>query len=185
MTTKMQIKSTESGVIRVFHIDLPRNAIERFTTQAGTGEWPVQYALGAKSLRPAFVEVIDIRDLGDMTLSDYLESAHDVTGRDFKAMRTQLNNLKGHVLVLPSQAFDQTAQDLTIAAPLRWVGTFNEPRPAGRGAPIQSNAATRSAGHAAEPERLSSKSAGPNAGLVIAGLLVLAVCVIIAKFLVF
>jgi len=69
MSTEMHIKSSERGVIRVFHIDLPREAIERFTTQAGTGEWPMQYALGAKSLRSAFVEVINIRDLGDMSLS--------------------------------------------------------------------------------------------------------------------
>ncbi len=137
----MHIKSSERGVIRVFHIDLPREAVDRFTTQAGTGEWPVQYALGAKSLRAAFVEVVDLRDLGEMSLSQYLVSAHDVSGADFDKMRPRLDQLTGFALVLPSQAFDQTEQDLTIAAPLRWVGTFNEPKPAPGGAPIRTTSA--------------------------------------------
>lgn len=137
----MHIKSSERGVIRVFHIDLPREAVERFTTQAGTGEWPLQYALGAKSLRAAFVEAINIRDLGEMSLSQYLVNAHDVTGSDFDKMRPRLDQLTGFALVLPSQAFDQTEQDLTISSPLRWVGTFNEPKPAPSGAPIRTTSA--------------------------------------------
>lgn len=182
MTTKMQIKSSERGVIRVFHIDLPREAIDRFTTQAGTGEWPVQYALGATSLRTPFVEVIDIRDLGDMAFSEYLASAHDVSGRDFETMRSQLDNLKGHVLVLPSQAFNQTEQELTISAPLRWVGTFNEPSPASRGPAVRSDAAKRKDGPQAEPPRPEKKSGTPVAGLIIGSLVILAVGLIAARF---
>jgi hypothetical protein len=184
MSTKMHIKSSERGVIRVFHIDLPREAIERFTTQAGTGEWPVQYALGAKSLRNDFIEVVDIRELGDMALSDYLVSAHDVSGDAFKAMRTQIDALKGHVLVLASQAFNQTEQDLTISAPLRWIGTFNEPKPTGRGPAVKSAAALRSDGASGAPPRLT-KSKGPNPGVIIGVLLILACAIIIAKFTVF
>jgi hypothetical protein len=137
----MHIKSSEQGVIRVFHIDLPREAIERFTTQAGTGEWPLQYALGAKSLRSAFVEIIDLRDLGEMPLSQYLVNAHDVSGPEFESTRTRLDSLDGFALVLPSQAFNRTEQDLSISSPLRWIGTFNEPKAATRGAPIKSEAA--------------------------------------------
>lgn len=182
MSTKMHIKSSERGVIRVFHIDLPREAIDRFTTEAGTGEWPLQYALGAKTLRSAFVEVIDLRDLGDMSLSDYLASAHDVSGEAFAEMRARLDNLKGHVLVLASQAFNQTEQDLTVSAPLRWIGTFNEPKPAGRGAPMQSDAAKRSEIDPSEPPRLVSKRKGPNAAVVIGFLLVGAIALIFARF---
>jgi len=183
MSTKMHINSSERGVIRVFHIDLPREAIDRFTIQAGTGEWPLQYALGAKSLRNEFVEVVDIRDLGDMPLSDYLVSAHDVSGDAFKAMRTQLDALKGHVLVLASQAFNQTEQDLTISAPLRWIGTFNEPKPAGRGAPVKSASASRKDSAPGEPRRPAKKT-GPNLGMIIAVLLIAAIAVIVAKFVV-
>lgn len=179
MSTTMHIKSSERGVIRVFHIDLPREAIERFTTQAGTGEWPLQYALGAKSLRSAFVEVIDLRDLGEMSLSQYLINAHDVSGSDFSAMRPRLDALTGFVLVLPSQAFDQTAQDLTIATPLRWIGTFNEPKASMGAAKIRTKSAKGTVGTKSAPAPSSSK------GLwVVIGLFVLIpLTIIIARFL--
>lgn len=177
----MHIKSSERGVVRVFHIDLPREAVPRFTTQAGTGEWPVQYALGAKSLRDTFVEVIDIRDLGDMPLSEYLAKAHDLSGRDFEALRPQLDALRGHVLVLPSQAFDQTEQDLTVSNPLRWIATFNEPKATPRGAPIRSDAAKGIAGG-------QSADTPPGGGSafwpVVIGLALLVIGVIAAKFLI-
>ena len=181
MSVAMHIKSSERGVIRVFHIDLPKEAIERFTTQAGTGEWPLHYALGAKDLRPAFVEVIDLRDLGEMALSDYLVKAHDVSGSDFDAMRPQLDALKGFVLVLPSQAFNQTEQELTVAAPLRWIGTFNEPAPKKSGAPVRSDSAKGVGGGqtATEPGK------GGSAFWLVVGVLgILVAGVILAKFLI-
>ena len=179
MNTSMHIKSSERGVVRVFHIDLPREAIERFTTQAGTGEWPLQYALGAKILRSAFVEVIDIRDLGDMSLSQYLINAHDVTGKDFQAMRSRLDALTGSALVLPSQAFDHTEQDLTISNPLRWIGTFNEPKTATTAAPIRTNSAKGVVGTVS-----GGSSPKSNIGLwVVVGLFVLIpLAIIIARF---
>ncbi len=141
MSVSMQIKSSEIGVVRVFHVDLPPEAVERFTTQAGTGEWPLQYALGAKKLRPGFVDVIAIRDLEQMPLSQYLAQAYDLSGPDFNAMRGQLDAMTGHVVALPSTAFDRTGQTLTIAMPLRWVATFNEPKPDMIGAPIDTASA--------------------------------------------
>lgn len=126
--TKIEINGSETGSVRLFHLDLPAEAIERFVTQAGTGEWPLKYGLGAKELRAAFVEVIDIRDLDGMGLSQYLSEAHSVTGDDFRAMRPQIDALRGHALVLPSQAFGAVSQTLTVSTPLRWIGTFGEVR---------------------------------------------------------
>ena len=136
--TQMEIRATETGVTRLFHLDLPPEAVERFITEAGTGEWPLSYALGAKRLRPSFVDTVAIRDLGTRSLSQYLAAAHDVTGPDFEAMRPRIDALKGHVVILPSQAFGQTAQTLAIAAPLRWVGTFAEATPETEPKPIRS-----------------------------------------------
>jgi hypothetical protein len=45
------------------------------------------------------------------------------------------------VLILPSTAFDNHTQDLTIATPLKFIGAFGEDKPTGRGAPIRSKAA--------------------------------------------
>ncbi|KMK66597.1 hypothetical protein [Puniceibacterium sp. IMCC21224] len=124
--TQMQISATETGTLRVFHIDLPAQAIHRFTTQAGTGEWPLQYALGAKNLRSSFVEVVSIRDLEQMTLSTYLAEGYGLSGSCLESARQQLDGIKGHVLLLPASAFGNVAQTLTIASPLRWVATFSE-----------------------------------------------------------
>lgn len=139
--TKMNINGSETGTVRLFHLDLPAEAIERFTTMAGTGEWPLKYGLGATALRPAFVDVVDISDLEDMPLSRYMAEAHNASGADFNAARPQIDALKGHVVILPSQAFDNTTQTLSVAAPLRWVGTFSEDAPRGRGARIRSASA--------------------------------------------
>ncbi|WP_146587017.1 aspartate carbamoyltransferase catalytic subunit [Puniceibacterium confluentis] len=129
--TQMTVPAHETGHLRVFTIDLPAEAIERFVTEAGTGEWPLRYALGASLLRTAYVETVAIRDLGAMPLSTYLTEGYGLTGADFKASRPQLDALKGHVLLLPSAAFGRIEQRLTISNPLRWIGTFvEETRPA-------------------------------------------------------
>ncbi|MFD1344164.1 aspartate carbamoyltransferase catalytic subunit [Litorisediminicola beolgyonensis] len=124
----MDIPSSESGTVRLFHLDLPPEAIERFTAQAGTGEWPLQYALGADRLRPGFVEVISVREILPMTLSSYLAEAYGLGGEEFRGARSQIDALTGHVVIVPSEAFGHQAQTLTVASPLRWIGTFSEPQ---------------------------------------------------------
>lgn len=139
--TQMQVNGSETGTVRLFHLDLPREAVSRFVTQAGTGEWPLKYGLGAKELRASFIDVVDIRDLGDMSLSQYMVEAHNVSGEDFQAMRSRIDALKGHALILPSQAFAGVSQSLTISTPMRWVGTFSEVRPRRPGPKLRSASA--------------------------------------------
>ncbi|MGR3375742.1 aspartate carbamoyltransferase catalytic subunit [Salipiger abyssi] len=140
--TAMQINGSESGVVRLFHLDLPPEAVERFTTQAGTGEYPLQYALGASRLRPAFVDVVAIRNLGSMSLSAYLAEAYQLSGEDFRQMAPRIDALRGHVVILPSQAFDHVSQELSVASPLRWVASFTEETAKPRGPALRSKAAT-------------------------------------------
>jgi hypothetical protein len=153
--TRMQINGSDTGTVRLFHIDLPREAISRFVTQAGTGEWPLKYGLGARELRASFVDVVDIRDLGDMSLSQYMAEAHGVSGDDFRVARPQIDALRGHALILPAQAFATVTQELTVSTPIRWVGTFSEARGKRPGPKLRSQGA---AGQTAQP------SAGPLAG---------------------
>lgn len=139
--TRIAINGSETGVVRVFHLDLPSEAVERFTVQAGTGEWPLKYGLGAEKLRAAFIEIVDLADLGSMALSAYLSEGYGVSRAALKAEKDRLDGLRGHVLILPSTAFDNHTQDLTIATPLKFIGAFGEDKPTGRGAPIRSKAA--------------------------------------------
>ena len=146
MSVPMEIRESETGVVRVFHLDLPPEAIERFTVQAGTGEWPLVYGLGAKRLSESFVDVVAIRDLGAMSLSTYLAEAHGVPPETLSADAARLDRLRGHVIVLPSQAFARTAQTLNVRTPLRWVGTYEEVKGRTMAAPIRSKSARGSLG---------------------------------------
>ncbi|WP_226626119.1 aspartate carbamoyltransferase catalytic subunit [Alloyangia pacifica] len=146
--TRMHINGSVDGEVRLFHLDLPPEAVERFTTQAGTGEFPLQYALGARKLRPSRIDVVSIRDLGEMSLSAYLAEAYQVGGEELRQMKPRIDALKGHVVILPSAAFDQTSQDLTISTPLRWIGTLKEAKGAGaRAGKLRSAAARGSMDH--------------------------------------
>lgn len=139
--TTMDIRAAERGLVRVFHLDLPAEAVDRFTTQAGTGEYPLQYALGAERLKPGLVDVVSIRDLSSMPFSTYLAEAHNVTGDDFADARPELDALRGHVVVVPSAAFDAYGQTLSVQSPLRWIGTFSEPDTTPKPAPVHPDSA--------------------------------------------
>lgn len=141
MSTVMDIRESETGVVRVFHLDLPPEAIERFTVQAGTGEWPLMYGMGAKKLSAAFIDVVRIADLGSMPLSSYLAEAHGVPPEALAPDAARLDKLRGHVLILPSQAFARTAQTLSIRTPLRWIATYEETKGRTMAAPLRSKAA--------------------------------------------
>lgn len=141
MTDRMDIRESETGVVRVFHLDLPAEAIERYTVQAGTGEWPLMYGMGATKLSASFIDIVKVKDLGGMSLTSYLTEAHGIPAAALAADAARLNAVRGHVLIFPSQAFARTAQSLTIRTPLRWLGTYEEPRPSTMAAPIRSKAA--------------------------------------------
>nr|WP_246594533.1 aspartate carbamoyltransferase catalytic subunit [Mameliella sediminis] len=153
---------------------MPPEAVQRFTQMAGTGEWPLKYALGATTLRESFVDVVALRDLGDMRLSQYLSSAYDVPARALGADRDRIDALQGHVIVLPPQAFGGTSQMLTIAPPLRMIGSYGEARPTARGASPTSRAAKGQVGSASAAPSASGNS--PVLKLILAALaIVLAV----------
>ncbi len=173
--TQMHINGSAPDMLRLFHLDLPPEAIERFTTQAGTGEYPLKYALGASHLRPAFVDVIDIRDLGDMALSDYLVSAYQVTGDDFRQMKPRIDALQGHVVALPGRAFGHDSQDLAIAAPLRWIGTFPEETARPRGPDPRSASARPSPASGPAPAEPTRRHRTMYVTLIVIALLVVLV----------
>lgn len=153
--TKVQVNGSDRTTLYLTHLDLPPEAVERFTQMAGTGEWPLKYALGATRLRESFVDVVAIRDLGEMTLSQYLSAAYDVPARTLAQDRNRIDALKGHAVVLPPQAFDGTSQELTINPPLALVGRYGEARPTARGANPMSRSA-RGQGGGRPPARRGS-----------------------------
>lgn len=156
--TRIDVNGSDSTTTHLFRLDLPDEAVERFTTMAGTGEWPLKYALGAEKLRPGFVDVVKIGDLGAMPLSQYLSEAYALGPKALGADTARIDALQGHAVILPPQAFDNHSQTLTVATPLSHVGSYGGPKPATGGAPLRSEAAkgAPTGGAPAAPGRGSS-----------------------------
>ena len=139
--SQIEINGSDTSTLHLLHVDLPDRAIERFVTMAGTGEWPLKYSLGATKLRPAFVETVDLSDLGGMSLSQYLGSAYDVPGKALGADKPRIDALQGHVIILPPQAFENTSQTLHIATPLHHIGSYSTSGAKNRGPALRSRGA--------------------------------------------
>lgn len=118
MTTLLRIPAHEAHVLRVFAVDeAPDAPVE---------DQAVLEALGAEEIKTAEIELFDVSDLQDMTLSDYLAEGHGIARDQIDPMRAQLNGLSGRVLLLPSRAFAARAQVMRPRAPLRMIGRFSE-----------------------------------------------------------
>lgn len=167
--TQIPINGSDTETVHLLHLDLPPEAVERFTTMAGTGEWPLKYALGAEKLRPGFVETVRIRDLGAMSLSQYLSEAYGLPSKALAVDRAEIDALEGHVVILPPQAFDNTTQTLSPAAPLTHVGAYGAPAPKGRGAPLRSAGAEGSLTGKPAPEG-AGRGSGTLLKLLVAGM---------------
>lgn len=127
MSSTMHIPALETGVIRLFVLDLPEDQIAGFTTPTSEGDdmqWPLKDALGAKYLDAKFVETFPIGNLEGLGLAGYLMEGNDVPIDQIDPMRPQLNQLSGHVMLVSSSAFGGFAQSLQPAAPLRHIATF-------------------------------------------------------------
>lgn len=144
--TTLQINGSDTTTLHLFHLDLPPEAVERFTRSAGTGEWPLKYTLGAETLRESFVDVVAINDLGGMPLSQYLAEAYDVPPRRLGSDAARIDALEGHAIVLPPQAFEGVSQTLTVAPPLELIGSYGEVKPTAQGAKLAAESAHGSSG---------------------------------------
>lgn len=141
MTDRMEISATEAGLVRVFAIDLPPDRITELTDPDAPEADAIAAALGAEALSPDHIDLLRLDDLGEMGLDGYLVDGLGVAEDDIAPDRARLRALKGHALVLPSAAFMGRAQTLTPRAPLRWVGTYAEPRTATDFTPLRSQPA--------------------------------------------
>lgn len=124
MSDKIEIKASETGVVRVFAVDIPADRIAAFT--ARNGSWPLAEALGAETLDPAQVEVFDASDLAGVGLPGYLADGHAIPQKQLEPLRTQLMAQKGVLMVIPSRAFQGTAQTLNPRDPVSLVATLHE-----------------------------------------------------------
>lgn len=130
MSDTFDIKAGERGVLRLFQVDLPKDAMPRFSQIDDiSGRWPLKEALGIEDMNEAFVDVFEVRDLDEMGLIGYMTEGLGVSEEEIAPHREQLDALEGHIVVVLSGAFKGLAVTLLPRPPLRWIGTFFEDRP--------------------------------------------------------
>lgn len=155
MTDRIEIKASETGVVRVFSVDIPAKEIPAFN--ARNGRWPLREALGAETLDPEHVEVFDAADLTGVGLPGYLTEGHAIPEDQIAPLRGQLTAQTGTLMVVTSRAFGGEAQVLTPRAPLRLIASFSEAN-----APITFGALPDAAAHRETPEEKPQAAKKPS-----------------------
>lgn len=133
MSTVLRIPAGEAHVVRLFAVDEDRANPHP--------DDAILAALGAGPLKTSEIELFDLADLQGMTLTDYLAEGHGIASAELSPMQSQVNGLKGRVLILPSRAFEGRAQKMRPRAPLRLVARFTEEGTPVRFAPLPTGGA--------------------------------------------
>lgn len=167
MTDRLDVKAGERGLVRLFALDLPPEALDGF---AEGDPSPLQEALGAQTLDMAFVEVFPVRNLTGLGLPGYMVDGLGVAEAEVEADRARLEAIEGQVVVVLSRAFGDVAQSLKPRAPLRWIGTYREETATVSFETLPSEAAKGTVGPAGKPAP-SDAAVGGRIALVVLVLL--------------
>ena len=116
MKETLIVPANETGVLRLFALDMPREQI-KFLREPGA----LDDVLGVTGLDPAHVEIFPVSDLDDLGLPGYLTEGHAVPTEQIDP---GLADTTGHVLLLHSRAFGGHAATLTPAAGLLPLGIY-------------------------------------------------------------
>ncbi|MFT4962396.1 MAG: hypothetical protein ACI92Z_003493 [Paracoccaceae bacterium] len=116
----LHIRAHETGVIRIFAMDMPAQQA-RFHTEPVA----MQQVLGANDIDPAYVEIFPVADLDQLGLAGYLVEGCGIPASLVAPERDRLNAVTGYVMLVHSRAFGGRAVTLTPTLPL--IATFNDP----------------------------------------------------------
>lgn len=120
MTDITTVKSTESGTLRVFALDMPPGEAEAMDPK------DLQSMLGADPFRADRAEIVSARKLGDMSLAAYLRDAYDIPDTEMSGHADFLSSPDAVVALVPASAFAGESQELQVQPPLAAVGLFRE-----------------------------------------------------------
>ena len=129
----LTIPAHDHGQLRVFALDFaPPDALKLKTTEGLAGSFGV-------ILNPAYVDVIDIAALGEMSLKDYVKQGYDF---DLDPADTAaLSELQGWVVIVMSRATAGAETTLDLTPGLRHVTTIGTQMTLNPQAPLESDAA--------------------------------------------
>ena len=97
MTDHNIVGERENGRVRVYSMDE--------TDGADGPMFSFQRAINATQMNAENVQRVDLADLGDMALSDFLIAGYDPDGATFDLLKDTLDALTGIVFVVRSSAF--------------------------------------------------------------------------------
>jgi hypothetical protein len=118
MTDTMTVSGKERGQLRLFAVNLTDPDIETLGT-----------LLGADDLDPAYVELVKISDLDEMSLPQYLSQGYDIDADTLAPDRPRLAALTGHVLIILSLAFRDHALTLNDVPDLTLIASYGNQGP--------------------------------------------------------
>jgi hypothetical protein len=138
MTDTLTIPPDERGAVRIFAVDLPPEEARAFAADPTA----VPRALGAPDLDPGHIDVFPVSRVAALGLSVFLAEGHGIPPEALAGDAAKLDALDGYVAVVAAGAFGPAARTLTVAPPLRLVGTYRESIPPVSFSPLPTESAT-------------------------------------------
>jgi len=111
----LAVRSDEFGLLRIFALDR-----DEIVTRHG-----VANLIGAL-VDPEKVEVVDTKDVAIMGLAAYLVEGYGMAEDDITDETDALNAIDGHVVLIPTSAFNGEEATLSPSPPLRFIGLYGE-----------------------------------------------------------
>jgi hypothetical protein len=147
MTQTLTIAPGERGTVRVFALDLPPEEAQAFAADPTA----VPRALGTSDIDPGHVDVFPVSRIAALGLPAFLAEGHGIPPEALAADAAALDALDGHIAVVGAGAFGPAGRSLTVAPPLRLVGTYSEAVPSVSFTPLPAESATGILGGATPP----------------------------------
>ena len=116
MTETLKVSAGESGVLRLFSLDMPPEQV-RFLREPGA----LDDVLGVSGLSSEDIEIFPVSDLDELGLPGYLTEGHAIPPEQIDG---DLANVAGPVMIVHSRAFGGHAATLRPADTLTPLGTF-------------------------------------------------------------
>lgn len=124
MRPSLAIPAQETGVIRVFALDAKAPALAAILPPHPLDAGHLAPLLGLPTIRDEDAERVTLKDLGNLSLSEFLRVGHDIREDDLAPLTEALDALAGHVLLIHSTAFGGEAAHILPAPGIRFVGAF-------------------------------------------------------------
>lgn len=148
----LTIPDTDHGKIRVFAVSDPVKGLEEREIEA------LVATFGNAPLNPDFVDVIDIEDLGDMDLAEYIATGY---GNDLDAAdQNAFARLAGVVVLIMSRAHEGVELTLSLADGVQHITTLGQGARMTIAAGIETEAAKGVVAAGGKPKKMSDARVG-------------------------